>query len=179
MLRWKKVITPSSVLIVLSLVLASSAFADNTVADQLSDFRRTAFELRQEADTLKSFALNKRLSWESHTDRLHALKGQVNQLGKSLAALEAQKSRATKNQSMAIEHARPHLVAVAQNLTRAIELVRENRDNVHSIEYAEAGDNIYAHANELHTKVDAILDYAASKMRLDRLELQPVSTLGN
>lgn len=178
----KKIITASSVLsVLLSVVLANSAFGDTTkqVANQLSDFKRTAFEMRREADALKSFTPNKRLNWQSHTYRLNALKDHVNKLGKTLAELEAQKSAATESQAMAIEHARPHLVSVAQNLTQAIELVREDRSNVHWGEYAEAVSNIYAHADDLHTKVDTILDYEASRMRLDKLELQPASTGGS
>jgi hypothetical protein len=149
------------------------------VADQLADFKRTAFEMRREADTLKSFTPNKRLHWQSHTYRLDALKNHVNEMGKSLAELEALKPTATDSQGIAIEHARSHLVSVAQNLTQAIELVREKRNNVHWAEYGEAVSNIYAHADALHTKLDTILDYENAKVRFDSLELQPTSTGGS
>jgi len=166
--------------VLLFVVLASSAFGDTgkEVANQLSDFNRTAFEMRSEAGTLKSITSNQRLSWHSHTYRLDALREHVNTLGKTLAELETQKSAATESQAMAIEQARPHLVSVAQNLTQAIELVRQDRSNVHREEYAEAVNNIYVHANELRTKVDTILDYEATRMRLDKLELQLPSTAG-
>lgn len=175
----KRNIMASSVLtvlvltVLLSVVLTASAFGDTTkqVASQLSEFRQTAFEMRREASTLKSFTPNKGLSWQSHTYRLNVLRDQVNQLGKTLAELETQMSVATDSQAMAIENARPHLVSVAQNLNQAIELVREDRSNVHREEYAEAVSNIYAHAYDLHTQVDTILDYEASRMRLDKLEL--------
>jgi len=100
-------------------------------------------------------------------------------MGKTLAELEALKPLASENQGMAIEHARPHLVSVAQNLTQSIELVQENRNNVHWGEYGEAVSNLYVHADALHTKLDTILDYADAKMRLDSLELQPASTGGS
>jgi len=188
MLVTNKVIMASSVLIMLLfIVLATPAFGDTLeqsrasrlqVADQLSAFKRTTFEMRREADTLKSFTPNKRLSWQSHTHRLDALKNHVNELGKSLAELEALKPMANESQAMAIEQARPHLVSVAQNLTQAIELVRENRNNIHWGEYGEAVSNIYAHADVLHTKLDTILDYESAKARLNALELQPTSTGG-
>jgi hypothetical protein len=186
MLLTTKLLMTSSMLTVLFLVvLAPSALADTAtqpspqVADLLADFKRTTFEMRGEADTLKSFTPNKRLHWQSHAHRLDALKNHVNDMGKSLAELEALKPTATESQGIAIEHARPHLVSVAQNLTQAIELVREKRNNIHWAEYGEAVSNIYAHADALHTKLDTILDYENAKVRFDSLELQPTSTEGS
>jgi molecular chaperone GrpE (heat shock protein) len=170
----------SSVLTVLLLVaVATSAFADTAgrkeaqrqVAEQLSDFKRTAFEMRREADALSVVTPSKRLHWQSHADKLSRLGGQVNNLGKNLANLESQKPNATEHQAMAIEQTRPHLVAVADNLTRAIQLVNENRNSIYGPEYAEAVNEIYSHVDALHDKLDTILDYDASRMRLERLNL--------
>ena len=149
------------------------------ISNQLIDFKRTAAEMRHEAHTLKSFTPYKNLHWQSHTNRLDVLKNQVNELGKTLAELEAMMPIASENQSLAIEHARPHLVSVAENLTKAIELVREDRSSVRWMEYADAVSSISVHADELHDKVDAILDYEDARMRLDNLELQPSSTQGS
>ena len=142
------------------------------VAKQLEDLKRTAFDMRSEADALKSMAPHKRLSWQSHTYRLEALKSHVHELGKSLAELEALKDVSTDGQALAIEQARLHLVPVAQNLTQAIELVNEDRNNVHWGEYTEAVSDIYSHADALHTKLDAILDYENARLRFDRLEVE-------
>jgi septal ring factor EnvC (AmiA/AmiB activator) len=182
MLLTNKLLIASSAIAVL--LVAGSALAETStknaqLAEQLADFKSTAFEMRREADTLKSFTPNKRLSWQSHTHRLDALKNHVNKMGKTLAELEASKPTATESQGMAIEQARPHLVSVAHNLTQAIELVNENRNNVHWGEYGEAVSNLYAHADALHTKLDTILDYENAKVRLDRLELQPALAGGS
>jgi hypothetical protein len=185
MLLTPKLLIMSFALTVLLLVPATSAVAETAtqthaqVADRLADFKRTAFEMHREADTLQSHTRNKQLSWQSHTYRLNALKGYVNEMGKTLAELEAQKPVARDGQAMAIEQARPHLVSVAQNLTQAIELVNERRSNVHWAEYGEAVTNIYDQADALHTKLDTILDYENAKVRLDRLELQPALAGGN
>jgi hypothetical protein len=185
-------ISSSVITVLLVGFLASSAGAETAtfqrsseVAEQLADFKRTAWELRREADALNSVTPSKRLSWQSHTYRLDALKDHVNEMGKTLAALEAQKSAATEGQRMAIEYVRPHLVSVAQNVTQAIELVNEDRKNVHWGEYAEAVSNIYDHADALHGKLDTILDhedarmdYENARMRFETLEL-PTSAGGS
>jgi hypothetical protein len=184
LLKNKLLVASSAIAVLLVVVLASSALAETStksaqVTEQLAGFKSTAFEMRREADTLKSFTPNKRMSWQSHTHRLDALKNHVNEMGKTLAELEALKPTVTESQGMAIEHARPHLVSVAQNLTQAIELVNENRNNVHWGEYGEAVSNIYAHADALHTKLDTILHYENAKVRLDSLELQPALAGGS
>lgn len=175
----------SSLLTVLLLAGASSSvFAETTplhspqVTKQLQELKRTAFAIHSEADALNSITPNQRLSWESHADRLQTLKTHVNKMGKSLAELETQGAIVTEEQALAMEHARLHLVPVAQNLTDAIELVNEDRRSVHGNEYDEAVSDLYTHAEALHTKLDTILDYENARMRFDRLELQPSFSSG-
>jgi hypothetical protein len=69
-------------------------------------------------------------------------------------------------------------VPVAENVTLAIELVNERRNNIHWGEYADAVSDIYAHAESLDSKLDTILDYEDGRLRFERLELQSVFTLG-
>jgi hypothetical protein len=182
MLRRNRIILASSIVALLLCVsVAIPASADNPkhVGKQLSAFKATASQMKGEADLLKSYTPSKRLSWQTHTNQLSILREQVNQLGKNLAVLESHRPLATENQAMAIEQARPHLESIAENLARAIELVDEDRRNVHSEEYVDAVQNVYTHAEGLHTKVDTILDYAASKMRLNKLELPDLSSQGS
>jgi hypothetical protein len=167
--------------------LVASASAENSgqtgdaqrqVADRLLDFKRAAAQLHREADTLNSHR-NSRVSWQTHSHHLGNLTDHVNQLGRSLAELEALKPAASDSQRMAIEHARPHLVSISQSTTRAIELLNDNRGSIHLAEYGEVASDIYAHADTMHTKLDAILDLENAKTRLDALELQPMSTQGS
>ena len=167
--------------------VAASASADSRmpngdglgqVADRLADFKRAASQLRREAGTLDAHGRS-RVSWQTHTHQLTAVKDHVNQLGVTLAELEALKPHASESQRMAIEHARPHLASVAQSTTRAFELINDNRGSVHFPEYGEAVSDIYEHADVLHMKLDAILDYEDAKTRLDTLELEPMSTAGS
>lgn len=163
----------------LSVAMVNAALAESTtfhnpkVATQLKELKHTANAMRNEADRLQSMTRSKRFSWQSHSDRLMTLKSHVNQIGKSLADLENQKSVASEEQVFAIEQIRVHLVPVAENLTQAIELLNERRTNIHWGEYGEAVSDIYAHADALHTKLDTILDYQDARLRFDPLEGQP------
>jgi len=171
--------------VLLSVAIVNPAMAETTtfhnpeVSVQLNDLKRTALAMVDEADVLKSMTLNKRLSWQSHTDRLNTLKKHVNAMGKSLADLENQKATATEEQVLATEQARLHLVPVAENVTLAIELVNERRNNIHWSEYADAVSYVYAHAEALHSKLDTILDYEDARLRFERLEVQPAFTLAD
>jgi septal ring factor EnvC (AmiA/AmiB activator) len=180
MLGAKKLLMASSFLTLLvAVAVVNTAVAESTtfhnpeVTTHLKDFRSSAAAMRDEADALKSMTRNKNHSWQSHTDRLTTLKKHVNEMGKSLADLEEQQVIATDQQALAIEQARLHLVPVAETLTQAIELVNERRTNVHWDGYGDAVNEIYAHADALHTKLDTILDYEDARLRFDRLELQP------
>jgi DNA repair ATPase RecN len=173
--------------VLLVAVVAPSASAESRmpngdaqaeVADRLADFKRAASQLRREAGTLDARGRS-RVSWQTHTHHLHTVKDHVNQLGVTLAELEALKPQASESQRMAIEHARPHLASVAQSTTRAFELIKDNRGSVHFPEYGEAVSDIYEHADVLHTKLDAVLDFESAKERLDALELQPMSSEGS
>jgi hypothetical protein len=186
MVKTNKLFLASSVLTALVVsLLASPAAAEIAtphgppMAEQLAEFKRTAFEMRREADTLKSFTPYKNLHWKSHTSRLSALKEYVNDMGRSLTELEAQSVVVTEGHALAIEQARPHLAAVAENLTQAIELVNEDRTNVRWGEYGEAVSNIYSHADVLHNKLDTILDYENARMRYDNLQLEPAAAAGS
>jgi hypothetical protein len=187
MLRAKLHTLRSALTILLMAVLAAPAFAELStrnaellqVSDQLTDFKRTAFDMRREADTLKSFAPGKRLHWQSHTYILDVLKNHVNEMGKTLEELEAVKPSASEGQTIAIERSRPHLVSVAQNLTKAINLVEEDRNSVYWSEYGEAVSKIDAHAAALHTTIDTVLDYENARLRFHNLEADAVSAGGN
>jgi hypothetical protein len=167
--------------------LATSAFGESRtqtgdtqrqVADRLADFKRTASQLHREVDTLNSHR-NSRVSWQTHSHHLGNVTDHVNQLGRSLSELEALKLAASERQKIAIEHARHHLVSIAGSTTRAIELLNDNRGSVHFPEYGEVASDLYDHADSLHMKLEAILDFENAKARLDALELQPMSSEGS
>lgn len=148
------------------------------VAERLGDFKSTALKLQRQADVFQTHR-NSSVSWQTHANHLADLTDHLNQMGRSLSELEEMKPHASDTQKLAIEHARPHLVAIAQNTTRAIELLNENRGIVRFPEYREVVSDIYDQADTLHTKLDTILDLEKASGRLDALELEPMSSEGS
>lgn len=141
------------------------------VAKALADFKSKAFQVQREAGILKSYTPNSRLHWKSHTDRLSTLKKHVNDMGGMLARLEEMKPVATESQQLAIDNARPHLVAIADQVGRAIGLVNESRSSVKWSPYSDTVADISQHTASLYEKLDTILNYESAKARLDGLEI--------
>jgi len=141
------------------------------VAEQLKDFKYKVLDLRREADHLNSFSRNPQLSWKSHADRQNRAKEHINQLGRMLTELENQKSLASETQRLAIEQSRPHLEAAAQSLTRAMEMMNEQRQIIHHEGYIDTVRGLWMHSDSLSQKLDTILDYENSKLRFENLEL--------
>ena len=177
----------SAVTVLFIATLTASAFAEGPtpidtaqcqVADQLTNFKASAYALRHDADALGSPA-NTRVTWQTQSRHLAKVRDRVNQLGKSLAELEALKPTASDSQKLAIEHSRGHLVSIAQDTTRAIELINHNRSSVHFTDYTQTVRSIQDHAASLHTKLDTILDFENARERLDALDLQPMLTEGS
>jgi len=144
---------------------------------RLKEFRSQAFQLRSSAATLKSFTPNSRMSWQTHVYSLDTIREQINDLGRKLAVLETMNPEGNESHQMAIENARPHLVATAEELREAIAMVNDNRRSVERQPYTETVDDLYNHAASLYQTVDTILDYENARVRLERLEL-PTSAGG-
>ena len=141
------------------------------VSNQLAFFKLTALDMRTQADRLDSMTPSRQLDWRTHAQSLETLKAQVNQLGRTLASLEELKSQANQGQRMAIENARPHLVIVAQEVTRAIDLLSDDRQSVYQLPYSGTVSNLHNHASTLYETVDTIMDYEDARIRLVNLDL--------
>lgn len=146
------------------------------VADQLSLFKQTALEMRKQAYTLDAMTPSRQLDWRSHSQTLETLKEQVNSLGRTLTKLEQLKDQANDGQRLAIANARPPLVATAQQLSQAIDLLSDNRRSVYFQPYSETVSNLSTHAASVYETVDTILDYENARMRLLDLDLSTSAT---
>ncbi len=140
------------------------------VAAHLSKFEQQALEVSREADTLLCHTRDQQTSWENHVRYLNTLRQGINDMGRMLAQLEEMKPQANEGQQMAIEKARPHLVALADKTEEAINLVQAERWNVRQPKYEATVTELSEHADGLYQTVDRIVDYHNAKDRLQSLE---------
>lgn len=91
-------------------------------------------------------------------------------MGRLLAELEEMKPEASEAQQMAIERARPHLVALANETSEALDLLRAGNRNLTQPQYKETVADLSRQADILYQTVDAIVDYHNADDRLDNLE---------
>jgi hypothetical protein len=109
------------------------------VSNHLASFKQTALEVRRHADTLDSMTPARQLDWRSHAHSLETLKQQVYQLGQTLTTLEELKPQANEGQRMAIDNARPHLAAMAQELEPALESAVRRSQSVYRSSRTQIG----------------------------------------
>jgi len=141
------------------------------VSNHLASFKQKAHEARRHAGTLDSMTPARQLDWRSHAHSLETLKQQVNQLGQTLTTLEELKPQANEGQRMAIDNARPHLAAMAEELTQALNLLSDDRKSVYRSPYTDRVSNLYDHAESLYETVDTIMDYENARSRLSNLDV--------
>ncbi len=147
------------------------------VTEHLSALRQQAYEVSRNADTLLCQTRDQQTSWESHIYYLNTLATGINDMGRVLAELEGMKPQASEVQQMAIEQARPYLVALADQTEEAINLANVERWNVRQPEYEATVADLSEHADSLYQTVDSLVDYHNAKDRLQRLG--PAGTLEN
>ncbi len=150
---------------------SETANAHPEVARQLATFQQAAYDMRVQAEKLDSLTPARRLDWTSHAHSLRILKEQVNEMGRTLTNLQELKPQANEEQQLAIESARPHLVRVAGEVTRAIDLLSEDRNSVYWPPYADTVNSLHNHSTSLHETVTTILDYEQAKVRFSKLDL--------
>jgi hypothetical protein len=140
------------------------------VANHLSEFKQLAADVSRNADVLLSLSRNHRTSRESHDYYLGNLRYDINNLGRMLSELEQAKPQANPAREMAIEEARPHLVALASETGEALDLLRADKENLWQSPYEETIADLAKQADILYQTVDTILDHHDADDRLDQLE---------
>ena len=140
------------------------------VANHLSAFEQQAADVSRSAGDLLTLTRNHRAARESHAYYLGNLRHGINNLGRMLSELEQAKPQASEAQQLAIEKARPHLVALANETSEALDLLRAGRENLVQAQYKEAVAELSRQADILYQTVDTIVNYHNADDRLDKLE---------
>jgi hypothetical protein len=140
------------------------------LADHLSQLEEQVSRAGRDAEILRMISHDHHTARNSHAYYLNNLREDVNSMGRVLAELEQMKPEATETQRMAIENARPHLVAMAHETTKALELVRAGSENIRHSQYKETVAELSKQAAILYQTVDTITDYNNAHVRLHNVE---------
>lgn len=140
------------------------------LASHLSQLEEQAARAGRDAEKLRMNSRDHHTDRNTHTYYLNNLREDVNSMGRVLVELEQLKPQATEAQRMAIENARPHLVGLARETTKALDLVRSGSENIRHSHYKETVAELSKQAEILYQTVDTVVDYNNAHGRLENLE---------
>ncbi len=172
----------SSLIVALSLPLAqagvpkanetvsmSELAAESKAQTALKQVQNAAASNEFEADQFKSAAAAG-LSAGSDLDSLTALRWQVNEMGKRIAALNDERDALNPIEQQALDTLLPLAQSVAANTTGAIAYFNENRDLRGTAPYRAFANNIYQNAKKIKATLDDSFKY--EKLRAQEAKLQ-------
>lgn len=146
------------------------------VSRLLKEISAAAFQTSVHAGRLESFVRHPTLyRWQTHASELTHAKELINSKGKALERLKELRSEALPWQQRAIDRIHPLLASLAEETTKAIQHLNENRNWLHSPDYKEMLANMYIHADEVRDYIAVKLDYAEAKSKLAEVEAEPVT----
>jgi hypothetical protein len=168
-------------LLLTSLIIVNRAMAiqnaeNQDVRDLLSLAAQQSASLDYDADQMQSL-LHSDLSWQAHATLLASVKEHVNQLGRTIAKLQAERSQASTWQQKGIDRVLPLMRELAENTTAAINHLNKNQARPVSGYYSEYLDENAETAHELNRIISATIEYGHARGKLEKLEqvIQPSS----
>jgi hypothetical protein len=137
------------------------------VTKLLKEARSEAVKLQLAAEKLESYK-NTGLSRETHAQQLDVTKDHINERGKTLDKLEAQKAEASPWQQNAVEEMRPLLEQLAERTTQAIEHVNDNPWQLRHPDYHEMLADKLDLASQLADILNEHIEYGEAKAELEQ-----------
>jgi hypothetical protein len=145
---------------------------NQSVRALLDQSAEQAAALDYDADQMTGYLHSPNLAWQIHADMLSRVKEHVNDLGKTITKLEAQRSQGNPMQQEAIDREVPLLRELAKNTTAAIDHINRDQNRPVSGHYPEYLDANADTAHELNRLIHATVEYGHSKTELNNLEQQ-------
>jgi len=159
--------------VVVSRTSYAQASNDNpSVTSQLIDAKAIAAKIKKDAVQMESFTRVSGPVWGTHAATLEKIKDDINALQKNILSLQSQRAAASAWQQDAIDRITGLANDLATNMNRAIDRLNKSRERptVGSYpEYLTANARI---ASDLVDEIDAAIDYAQTKAKLDSLGQQ-------
>ncbi len=158
------------------LMIANRAMAirnaeNQDVRDLLSLAAQQSASLDYDADQMQSL-LHNDVAWQTHATLLASVKGHVNQLSRTIAKLQAERSQASTWQQKGIDRVVPLMRELAENTTAAINHLNKNQARPVSGYYSDYLDENAETAHELSRIISATIEYGHTRDKLEKLEEQ-------
>lgn len=148
----------------------SSVYWSGRASALLTEIQRETAQLGPPADTLKSFAGNPSLSWQSHATYLDRVKGHINAVRERIAELRRIGHAVHPWQQQAITQVTSHAAQLAASTQAAILHLRENQTYLFAREYTDHLTTIADRSEDMKQTLDKFLDYGKTQQKLQRLQ---------
>jgi hypothetical protein len=158
--------------IVVPSTLHAQAATDNaSVAGQLASAKTIVIKIKSDATQMQSYTQSK-VSWQSHSAALAKIKADVNTLQENMRGLQSHRTVASAWQQDAIDRITTLVNDLATNMNATLDRLSKSKSNPNAPpypEYLKANTRI---ATDLADEINATIDYAQNKAKLDSLGQQ-------
>ena len=135
----------------------------------LEDAKEKAAALSRDADDMEAL-IRSDVSWQSHAEMLDRIKEHVNDLGRLVEKLNAERDNAAPWQQKAIDRMMPLMKELASNTTAAINHLKEHQVRPTIGSYPEYLRENADTAHQLAYIISSFVEYGETKAKLERLE---------
>jgi hypothetical protein len=138
------------------------------VSELLSQAISHANQLRDDADTMKTFSMGG-LTWQSHANQINMIREQINNLGKVLKDMGDWRHIASPWQQVAIDRVTPLAQEMAANIEQTIEHLNNNQNRLHMQQYRDYLAAHYEVSSSLAKLINDLVEYGQNKARYESL----------
>lgn len=138
------------------------------VMGYLKDAQTQAIHLQKDAEDMNSFVWTRR-SWQTDADKLHSIKGHVNELGSLLAKMNKERATASPWQQDAMDRIFPMLRELAGNVSAQLHYLNHNQNRLIEPSYRDYATANVATSEEMASMISDFVSYGDAKHKAERL----------
>jgi hypothetical protein len=151
----------------------AQAASDNpSVTGQLNDAKTIVAKIKKDATQMQSYALTTGLNWQTHAATLEKIKADVNELQQNMRGLQSHRTVASPWQQDAIDRITGLVNDLATNMNATIDRLNKSKGRPTAPPYPEYLKANARIASDLADEIDATIDYAQNKAKLESLGQQ-------
>ena len=126
----------------------------------IQDVQTDARLIRSQADRLESYERGPQLSWQSHSAKLDAIKGEVNDMGRKLCRLETIRRTLAPWQQAEVDRIAGVVPRLASETRGAILFGGDHQHTLWLATYEKYTDSLYNQSSKLANSINEAVKYA-------------------